>query len=110
MAEDAGHAATEHKSVQRAHPPPTHDQAGLEADLSNVRVQTDGEADHLARSVDAVAFTTGSDIFFQSGTYNPGTSEGLHLLAHEATHAVQQAQGPVAGTPVTGGVALSDPG
>ena len=42
--------------------------------------------------------------------YNPGTSEGMHLLAHEATHAVQQAAGPVAGTPTSGGVAISDPG
>jgi hypothetical protein len=85
-------------------------ETGLGADLSNVRVHTDGEADHLARSVDSVAFTTGSDIFFRSGTYNPGSSEGMHLLAHEATHTIQQAAGPVAGTPSSGGVAISDPG
>ena len=85
-------------------------ESGLGADLSQVRVHTDHEADHLARSVDAVAFTTGSDIFFRAGTYNPGTPEGLHLLAHEATHTVQQAAGPVAGTPAAGGVAISDPG
>jgi len=84
-------------------------ETGLGADLSGVRVHTDGEADHLSRSVDAVAFTTGSDIFFRSGAYNPASSEGLHLLAHEATHTVQQAAGPVAGTPVGGGVAVSDP-
>jgi hypothetical protein len=83
---------------------------GLGSDLSGVRVHTDAEADHLARSVDSVAFTTGSNIFFRSGMYNPGTDEGLHLLAHEATHTVQQAAGPVAGTPTTGGVAVSDPG
>jgi hypothetical protein len=71
-------------------------EAGLGADLSSVRVHTGGEADHLARSVDAVAFTTGSAIFFRSGAYNPGTSVGLHLLAHEATHTMQQAAGPVA--------------
>ena len=85
-------------------------EGGLGADLSGVRVHTDGEADHLARSVDAEAFTTGSDIFFRSGAYNPGTPAGMHLLAHEATHTVQQAAGPVAGTPHAGGVAISDPG
>jgi outer membrane protein OmpA-like peptidoglycan-associated protein len=84
-------------------------EAGLGADLSGVRVHTGSEADHLARSVDAVAFTTGADIFFRSGAYNPATPDGLHLLAHEATHTVQQAAGPVAGTPAAGGVAISDP-
>ncbi len=84
-------------------------ESGLGANMSNVNVHTDSEADHLARSVDSVAFTTGSDIFFRSGAYNPGTSEGMHLLAHEATHTVQQAQGPVSGTPTAGGVSVSDP-
>jgi hypothetical protein len=85
-------------------------ETGLGADLSGVQVHTDGEADHLARAVDAVAFTTGQDIFFRAGAYNPDSSEGLHLLAHEATHTVQQAAGPVAGTPTTGGLTISDPG
>ncbi|MGH2387304.1 MAG: DUF4157 domain-containing protein, partial [Chloroflexota bacterium] len=84
-------------------------ESGLGASMSNVNVHTDNEADHLARSVDSVAFTTGSDIFFRSGAYNPGTSEGMHLLAHEATHTVQQAAGPVSGTPTAGGVSVSDP-
>jgi hypothetical protein len=82
---------------------------GMGADLSGVRVHTDGEADSMARSVDAVAFTTGNDIFFRSGTYNPESSDGMRLLAHEATHTVQQSQGPVSGTPTAGGVSISDP-
>ncbi len=84
-------------------------EGGLGADLSGVRVHTDGDADRLARSVDSVAFTTGSDIFFRQGAYEPGSDRGLHLLAHEATHTVQQSQGPVAGTPTAGGVSVSDP-
>src|SRR5207248_6171185 len=48
-------------------------EGGLRADLSGVRVHTDGEADHLARSVDSIAFTTGNDIFFRNGAYNPST-------------------------------------
>src|SRR6185437_13992808 len=37
---------------------------GLSADLSGVRLHTDGEADQLSRAVSAVAFTSGPDIFF----------------------------------------------
>jgi hypothetical protein len=82
---------------------------GMGADLSGVRVHTDGEADQMARSVDAVAFTSGNDIFFREGAYDPGSQEGTRLIAHEATHTVQQSRGPVAGTPAGGGVAISDP-
>jgi hypothetical protein len=84
-------------------------ETGLGADLAAVRVHTGAEADRLARAVDAVAFTTGSDIFFRAGAFAPGTEAGLRLLAHEATHTVQQAAGPVTGIPVGGGVAISDP-
>jgi hypothetical protein len=79
------------------------------SELSNVRVHTDARADSLARSFDATAFTTGSDIFFRSGMYSPKSPEGLNLLAHEAAHTVQQAAGPVAGTTQTNGISLSDP-
>ena len=68
---------------------------GLNADLSRVRVHTDTEAHKLSLSVGAVAFTTGSDIFFQQGRYDPASRAGLELLAHEVTHTVQQAQGRV---------------
>ncbi|ADV66296.1 DUF4157 domain-containing protein [Deinococcus maricopensis] len=77
-------------SVQR------HLEAGLNADLSRVRVHTDGEADTLSKSVNAVAFTSGQDIYFQNGRYDPHSASGLELLAHEATHTVQQVQGRVA--------------
>lgn len=87
----------------------THLETALGADLSRLRVHTDAEADQLSRSVQAVAFTSGSDIYFRSGTYNPAAADGLRLLAHEATHTVQQAAGPVAGTPAPGGISLSDP-
>lgn len=72
-----------------------HLEAGLNADLSRVRVHHDAEADGLARSVGAKAFTTGADIYFRRGLYDPTTPEGLALTAHEATHTVQQAQGKV---------------
>jgi hypothetical protein len=72
-----------------------HLELGLNHDLSRVRIHDDAEADKLARGVNAVAFTTGTDIYFQSGKFSPNTRSGLELLAHEVTHTVQQAQGRV---------------
>jgi hypothetical protein len=60
------------------------------ADFSNVRVHTGQEADELNQQVQARAFTTGSDIFFRDGEYNPSSSDGQELLAHELTHTIQQ--------------------
>lgn len=76
-------------SIQR------HLEQGLNHDLSSVRIHDDAEADKLSKSVNATAFTTGSDIYFQSGKFNPNTQSGLELLAHEVTHTVQQSQGKV---------------
>lgn len=59
-------------------------------DFSDVSVHTDAQSDYLNKSVGAKAFTTGKDIFFSEGAYQPGTSEGQHLLAHELTHVVHQ--------------------
>ena len=77
--------------------------------LADVRIHADGEADQMARTVDAAAFTTGPDIFFRDGVYDPGSRAGMHLLAHEAAHVVQQRAGSVAGTPIGDGLAVSDP-
>src|SRR4051794_37854402 len=52
------------------------------ADLGGVRVHADSEADTIARSVEATAFTHGSDIYFTKGTYQPGSESGQKLLAH----------------------------
>jgi hypothetical protein len=78
-------------------------------DFSQVRIHHDGEANQLSKAVNARAFTTGQDIFFSEGMYNPHSSDGQKLLAHELTHTVQQARGSVAGTPTAGGVSISDP-
>lgn len=59
-------------------------------DFSDVRVHTGSQADKVARSIDAEAFTLGSDVVLRSGKYNPGTSRGRTLMAHELTHVVQQ--------------------
>lgn len=62
----------------------------LGSDLGGVRVHTDDQADALNRSMQANAFTTGNDIFFRSGQFDPSSAPGMRLLAHEATHVVQQ--------------------
>ena len=60
------------------------------ADFSGVRVHQDSGAQQMNKDLNAQAFTHGKDIYFDSGKYNPGSSEGKHLLAHELTHVVQQ--------------------
>ncbi|MCG8353897.1 MAG: DUF4157 domain-containing protein [Chloroflexales bacterium] len=60
------------------------------ADFSGVKIHRDKRADMLNRSLNSRAFTTGQNIFFKRGEYNPGTSGGRELLAHELTHVVQQ--------------------
>ncbi|MGP1375277.1 MAG: eCIS core domain-containing protein [Almyronema sp.] len=60
------------------------------ADFSGVRVHTDAQSDQLNQSIQARAFTTGQDVFFRQGAYNPGDRGGQELIAHELTHVVQQ--------------------
>jgi hypothetical protein len=67
-------------------------------DVSDVRVHTSPEADDLNRQLGARAFTTGKDIYFRDGAYNPHSLSGQELLAHELTHVVQQGTGEVGGS------------
>jgi hypothetical protein len=60
------------------------------ADFSNVKIHTGGEAVQMNRELNAKAFTTGNDIYFNEGQYQPGSDSGKHLLAHELVHTVQQ--------------------
>ncbi|NEQ45461.1 MAG: DUF4157 domain-containing protein [Leptolyngbya sp. SIOISBB] len=59
-------------------------------DFSDVNIHTNSEADQLNRSLNAKAFTTGQDIYFKQGEYQPNSQTGQKLLAHELTHVVQQ--------------------
>lgn len=61
-------------------------------DFSNVRIHTDEPAAYLNTRLNARAFTYGSDIFFNKGEYDPHSSTGKKLLAHELTHVVQQSR------------------
>ncbi len=78
-------------------------------DFSEVRVLTDPAATASAQAVGAAAYTVGRDVVVQAAHYAPGTEHGNRLLAHELTHVVQQQAGPVDGTPMAGGIAVSDP-
>jgi outer membrane protein OmpA-like peptidoglycan-associated protein len=60
-------------------------------DFSRVRIHSSPEAVGMARALNAKAFTTGYDIVFGERQYNPRTTSGKKLLAHELTHVVQQA-------------------
>ena len=59
------------------------------ATFSDVRVHTGGRAGELNRAVSARAFSTGADIFFGAGAYEPGSPAGDHVLAHELGHVLQ---------------------
>lgn len=65
-------------------------------DLGHVRIHDDAAADRAAQAASARAFAHGSDIVFASGEYQPDTSAGRHLLAHELAHVLQQDAGAVA--------------
>ncbi len=58
-------------------------------DLSRVRVHTDAKAAASAFSLNADAYTVGSQVFFGEGQYSPRTATGRSLLAHELFHAVR---------------------
>ena len=59
-------------------------------DFSNVKVHTNPVAAKSAQSINALAYTSGNNIVFNSGQYSPATNAGRKLLAHELTHTIQQ--------------------
>lgn len=59
-------------------------------DFSDVRIHNDASAADSARSLNALAYTAGRHIVFAAGHYQPDSSDGRQLLAHELTHVIQQ--------------------
>lgn len=59
-------------------------------DFSQVKVHTDTVAAKSAQFINALAYTSGNHIVFNSGQYSPATDSGKRLLGHELTHVVQQ--------------------
>ena len=66
-------------------------EAAFGADFSAVRVHIGPQAERIG----ALAFTTGTDIYFAPGRYQPDSMQGQQLIGHELAHLVQQRQGRV---------------
>jgi hypothetical protein len=62
-------------------------------DFSRVRIYSDSQSAASSRDIGARAYTSGQNIYFSEGQYQPETEEGLRLLGHELTHVVQQENG-----------------
>lgn len=77
-------------------PSPTRRQLehSMGADFRNVRIHTGQQSHEASAAIGARAFTTGRHIHFAQGQYNPNTTTGRHLLAHELTHTIQQGASP----------------
>lgn len=60
------------------------------SDFSSVNIHTDSRSVRMNQELGSQAFTHGKDIYFNQGKYNPASSSGKRLLAHELTHVVQQ--------------------
>jgi hypothetical protein len=61
------------------------------ANLSGVRVHSGTDAHRAAASINALAFTYGNNIFLSRGE----SCSNVGLMAHEATHVVQQGSAPI---------------
>ena len=59
-------------------------------DFSHVRIHNNSNASSMSSTINAQAFTHGSDIYFNQNKYDTSSSSGQKLLAHELTHVVQQ--------------------
>jgi len=59
-------------------------------DFSDIRVHNDAQAAESASAVNALAYTVGTHVVFNNAQYQPNSSNGRNLLAHELTHAIQQ--------------------
>ncbi len=63
--------------------------------FEHIRVFADKSAAESARALGASAYAVGSNIVFGEGRFEPESSDGQRLLAHELAHTVQQsAHGP----------------
>ena len=66
----------------------------MSTDLSEARIHKDTAANQAAESLNARAFATGNDIYMARGE----SDRDVGLMAHEATHLVQQGKGAARGS------------
>lgn len=60
------------------------------SNFSHVRIHESPEAANAASSINASAFTHGSNIYLNCGEYTFANQKGKRLIAHELAHVVQQ--------------------
>lgn len=59
-------------------------------DFGKVKIHNDASATQSAKSINALAYTHGNNIVFNTGQYAPETNAGKRLLGHELVHVMQQ--------------------
>jgi hypothetical protein len=79
-------------------------EAAFGTDFSAVRIHEGARAPRAG----ALAYTTGHDIHFAPGRYDPASHAGQELLGHELAHVVQQREGRVSATGQAAGLAIND--
>ncbi|MCM3901775.1 MAG: DUF4157 domain-containing protein [Pyrinomonadaceae bacterium] len=72
-------------------------------EFGDVRIHNDSDAANSAKRIGAAAYTSGNDIYFGAGKYQPSTANGRELIAHELVHVIQQAQRSTNSGPNRGG-------
>ena len=87
-------SATPRVSISGGSPLPssvrTHMEPRFGASFANVRVHTDSSAAQQSAHLGANAFTVGEHIFFGRDKFQPQSTGGKELIAHELTHTIQQ--------------------
>lgn len=63
-------------------------------DFSHVRIHRDRLAAASAREIAAHAYTAGRHVVFASGRFEPQSTKGQRLIAHELAHVMQQRSSP----------------
>ena len=77
-------------------------------DFSQVRVHTDARAAESAKAVNALAYTFGQDVVFESDQFAPAIGTGRRLLAHELARTLQQVRSEL--PTLAGSTRVSEPG
>jgi hypothetical protein len=60
-----------------------------DVEIKEATIHTGLYANEIARRMNALAITMGTDIYFRDNAYQPENEEGQKLLAHELTHVAQ---------------------
>ncbi len=70
-------------------------ETAFNADFSNLSIHKNSIQ---AKSFGAQAFTSGNEVHFAPGYFNPHSNSGQELIGHELAHVVQQKEGRVSST------------